>query len=297
MFFRKPKKQKGIITERRQLEQILQHLAIAVEQMTEGIAVVDPDGIVHFINTAWAKMHGYEDSSYLLEKQIDTFYAKKAPMGRVAFCLEQARKTSLYCATQLHKRNDGSTFPTRTKVMALRDETGQINGFMIFALDITKAALIEEELTDTSRRAEQLKSQLQDQSEYSRQKQNELQQRLRQIRTENLKLQQQVAIQSETQQQWEQRHDQLDNEADELLEENSELQSKISMLEDAEISLTAMVEQLTVANEQMQLTLSQPEFDVDTFDAGNDCSKGLGNGDLFDTGKIKALADFAKKLR
>jgi len=296
MFFRKPTKQKGMITERKQLEQILQHLAIGVEQMTEGLAVVDPDGIIHFINTAWAKMHGYENSSDLLEKQIDTFCAKKAPMGRIAFCLEQARKRTVYCVTQLHIRTDGSTFPTRTKVIALRDEKAQINGFMVFALDITKAALTEEELTDTARRAEQLQKTLQDQSNDYKQKQNQLQQKLTQLRTENLKLQQQEAIQSETQQQWEQRHSQLDNEAAELLEENSELQCRISVLEDSERSLSVMVEQLTASNEQMQ-QLNQPEFNADTFEIDEGSCKGLDGTDLFDTGKIKALADFAKRLR
>jgi len=295
MLPRKPKRKKGIITNHRQLKQVLQHLAIAIEQMTEAIAVVDSEGVVHFINTAWAMMHGYESSSELLEKEIDTFCAKKAPMGRIKFCMEEAKKRMFYCTTQLHVRTDGSTFPAKTKVISLRDEGGEIDGFIVLVMDITKAALAEEELTDTVRTVEQLRSHVRTidaQCNQDKQKQNQLQQKLGQVRVENLKLQQQVAIQSENQQQWEERHDQLDSQAADLLAENEGLQSTISTLEDSERSLRVMVEQLNAEKEQMQSRVVCPEFEE-----GDDYCRGLEDENLFDPERLKSLADMARRLK
>jgi len=300
MLFARPKRRKGIITDRKQLEQIFQHLAITVEQMSEGIAVVDAGGVVHFINTAWAQMHGYDSSSELLEKDIDTFYVQKAPMGRIEFCFEQARKRTVYCVTRLHRRVDGSTFPTRTKVIALHDETGEINGFMILAMDITRAAMAEAELADMTRKVEQLQNELQtldNQCNQGKQKQNLLQEKLSQMRAENLKFQQQAAVHSESQQQWSERDRQLDDKMAELLAENEELQSANIVLEDSKQSLHAMVEQLTTANEEMQGRLGRPEFDSDSFDEDGDySSRNLGDRALFDSEKLKSLANLAKRL-
>ena len=46
----------------RRVEQTLQRLTIIAKQVNEGVMVVDLNGIVHFVNMAMAKMHGYLSS-------------------------------------------------------------------------------------------------------------------------------------------------------------------------------------------------------------------------------------------
>jgi PAS domain S-box-containing protein len=76
MLFRRSNKRKITIGDHKQVEQLLRHLGMITQQMDQGIAIIDPNGIICFVNMPWAKMHGYKTSNELLGKQISTFHTR-----------------------------------------------------------------------------------------------------------------------------------------------------------------------------------------------------------------------------
>ena len=73
--FARPAKSKVLPGDGGQIEQILRHLGIVAEQMDQGVAIVDFDGMIRFVNTPWSVMHGYKKSGQLLGRNIRTFHA------------------------------------------------------------------------------------------------------------------------------------------------------------------------------------------------------------------------------
>ena len=66
----------NILSDVRRVEQTLQRLTIIAEQLNEGVALVDLNGIIHFANPAMAKMHGYLSSKDLIRKKINVFHSQ-----------------------------------------------------------------------------------------------------------------------------------------------------------------------------------------------------------------------------
>jgi len=61
----------------KQIEHELRFLAVAAEQAGEGIVVVDLNGIICFVNPAWAIMHGYDGTDKLVGEHISMFHTEE----------------------------------------------------------------------------------------------------------------------------------------------------------------------------------------------------------------------------
>ena len=55
-------------------EQILNHLAMAAKQTDEGIVVFELNGTIRFVNTACAKMHGYDKTETCYRSNRNVLY-------------------------------------------------------------------------------------------------------------------------------------------------------------------------------------------------------------------------------
>jgi len=155
MLLRTLREWKTAIVERRQVGQLLQHLGTITEQACEGIIVVDLKGVVHFVNTAWAKMYGYETANELLGKSISMFHAPERMKNKVIPLSEQAKRDGSSTGTVKHLRKDGATFPARVKMIPLANEQGNINGLIVFVIDTTEFKQWENTPEETTERAEQ----------------------------------------------------------------------------------------------------------------------------------------------
>ena len=129
---------KSATVERNRQEQLLQHLGTITDQACEGIIVVDLKGVLHFVNTAWARMHGYETGDELLGKQIGMFHTPEQMKSKVIPLSEQAKRNGLSAGTIKHLRKDGTKFTTKAKMVTLADEQGNTNGLIIYVIDITE---------------------------------------------------------------------------------------------------------------------------------------------------------------
>jgi len=149
-----------IIAGYRQVEQLLRHLAMITEQAGEGIIVTDLEGSLRFVNTTWARMHGYGSSSELVGKHISLFHTKEQIKDSM-IPFTKAAKSKGRCSGQAgHVRRDGTTFQTQMKMTVVNDKSDKAIGFMVLVTDITKHRQLEESLRQGVKQAGELREQI-----------------------------------------------------------------------------------------------------------------------------------------
>jgi len=136
---------------RRLVERKVRHLAMIVEQAGEGIALSDLDGILQYINTAWARMHGYETAKELVGKHLSIFHTDEQMQTDVIPFNELAIQAGYHTGEVRHTRKDGTTFPTEMITTIFKDEKGKPAGFIGFATDITERKRAEQTLKEKQR--------------------------------------------------------------------------------------------------------------------------------------------------
>jgi PAS domain S-box-containing protein len=116
------------------LSEVLQTI---FENSVDAIAVTDMDGVVGFVNTAWAKMHGYSMDE-MVGKQLDTFHTEEQLERDVVPFLEYVKKLGSHAGEVGHRKKNGTTFSAWMSVTLLKDENGNHEGFVGIARDITE---------------------------------------------------------------------------------------------------------------------------------------------------------------
>ncbi|MBN1488399.1 MAG: PAS domain S-box protein [Phycisphaerae bacterium] len=113
-----------------------QMLSIAAEQTREGLAVVDLDGNILFVNEAFAAMHGYHVAD-VVGKHLSVFHSQEQ-LPAVEEALQVLRADG-HCDGQVwHVRRDGVPFLTQMHNALLRDPSGTPIGIIGTARDITE---------------------------------------------------------------------------------------------------------------------------------------------------------------
>ena len=128
----------NIFTEFRRVELMLRHLTMIAELANEGIVVVDPNGIIRFVNKAWAKMHGYDTRNELVGKHINMFHTEEQMKTTVIPFIEEVKRRGQLWGPVEHVRHDGTLLPTETKMTLVKDEEGKAVGLIVFVIDMTE---------------------------------------------------------------------------------------------------------------------------------------------------------------
>ena len=121
--------------ERARLDNRMQLLSLAVEQSSEGIAVVDLDGNLEYLNVAFARMHGYSVKE-LIGKNLSILHTPQQ-MPSVEAANRQIKKTGNFKGEIWHVTRNGTEFPTLMHNSLLRDDTGNPIGIIGTLRDIT----------------------------------------------------------------------------------------------------------------------------------------------------------------
>ena len=132
------------ISEQVLAEDKLRFLSSAIEQSTEGLAVVDLEGNLQFVNDAFAAMHGYTLDE-LAGEHLSIFHTPEQ-MPSVEKANRQIQETGEFSGEILHVRRDGTAFPTLMQNSLLRDDKGKLIGMVGAARDITERKRAEEAL-------------------------------------------------------------------------------------------------------------------------------------------------------
>ncbi len=144
-----PSKSFGIIqdiTERKQTQSHLRLLSLAVDQATEGMAIVDMEGAISFINKAFAEMHGYTVAE-LAGRHLSIFHTPDQ-MPAVEEANRQIREHGRFNGEIWHVHRDGRAFPTLMENSLVLDEAGDPVGMIATLRDITDQKAAENALQE-----------------------------------------------------------------------------------------------------------------------------------------------------
>jgi PAS domain S-box-containing protein len=202
-----------IIAIHKQVEWTLRRLTVIAERAREGIVVFDLDGVIQFVNTAWAEMHGYKGPDELIGKQISTLRTKGRTKTDVAGFIEKAKQRGQFAGRLGCVRKDGTPFAAEMLMVVFNDEAGEAMGLVGFASDLTEQERTKDELRQYRSHMEELVSQ-----------------RTEELEDANARLQRQAT-------EHEQAKQKLKQQAVELKKENEQLQEQISKHERAEDEL------------------------------------------------------------
>lgn len=141
------------VSAERQVQERIRLLSSAVEQSNEGIALVDTEGKLLFVNDAFAIMHGYTPGQ-LAGKEISSLrvYTDQYTEETINMTVRQDKH---FTGELTHIRKNGSTFPCLTQVSELRDEQGKYIGLISSIRDITDLHNAEEALKESELRFRQ----------------------------------------------------------------------------------------------------------------------------------------------
>jgi len=123
------------VAERGQMDDPVQLLSSAIAQSSEGIAIVDLDGKLKYLNDAFAKMHEYSVKE-LIGKNLSIFHTLQQ-MPSVEAANKQLKKTGSFKGEIWHVTCDGTEFPTLMHNSLLRNEIGNPMGILMILTDIT----------------------------------------------------------------------------------------------------------------------------------------------------------------
>ena len=147
-------------TTHRHIEQTVRYLSMiadmAAEKVNEGIAVVDLNGSLLFLNEAWCGMHGYKSKDELVGKQLSLFHTKEQMKTDVIPLFEKTKRCGQVEGTIEYIKSNGSVFATQTKVISVRDEAGKAAGFIIFAANIDQSPKLKDKTIENLKQIKHL---------------------------------------------------------------------------------------------------------------------------------------------
>lgn len=124
---------------RRRAERFLQMLEKAVERMSIGVVITEPDGTMLYVNPAGASMHGYEP-----RELIGTRYELLAPADGASNLPPSGLTAGRpWVREQLSRTRDGGTFPARLVSDNVRGENDRLATIVTCCEDISERRRID----------------------------------------------------------------------------------------------------------------------------------------------------------
>lgn len=138
----------NIFAVHKQIEQTLRYLATIAEKANEGIAVVDFDGGIRFVNEAWIEMNGYKKADQLIGKRLGMFHTKEQMKTDVTALIEKAKHYGQSESIVERIKRDGTIFTTHTRMILVKDDSGNATGLIVFATDIGQRIKLQETVAE-----------------------------------------------------------------------------------------------------------------------------------------------------
>jgi len=132
-------------------------VGLLVDNVTDfAIFMVDKDGMILSWNRGAEQIKGYRQEE-ILGRSISIFYTDEDnAKGEPAYNLRKAGEDGRYECIGLRKRKDGSSFYADVVFTAMRDDEGNLTGFIKITKDITVQMTVREDLSKALAREREL---------------------------------------------------------------------------------------------------------------------------------------------
>jgi PAS domain S-box-containing protein len=132
------------ITERSRREAENKRLVYALKSVTESVIITDMQNNILFVNDAFLKTYGFEESE-LLGNNVNIVRSANNPAELVSQILPRTLEGG-WQGDLLNRRKDGTDFPIHLSTSVIRDEQGEPMALIGVAVDITERRRAEEAL-------------------------------------------------------------------------------------------------------------------------------------------------------
>ena len=122
---------------RRKSEAYILKQAKVLEQSLDGIAIADLEGVIQYVNPAWAALHGYTPDE-LTGVNLDTFSTPGTMKTERDSHPAQLKPGIFHTETAEHRRKDGTVFSARISIFTLKDDRGTPVNIVAYVRDITE---------------------------------------------------------------------------------------------------------------------------------------------------------------
>jgi len=138
------------VSERRRAERERARLAMAVEQAAEMILVVDPEGVIQYVNPAFERVTGYArdeaigQTPHLVKsgKHDERFYDEM---------WKQIRSGKVWTGQMTNRKKDGSFYQEAGTISPIFDDSGAIINFVSVRRDLTRELELESQLRQSQK--------------------------------------------------------------------------------------------------------------------------------------------------
>jgi PAS domain S-box-containing protein len=127
------------VTERKQAEEELRKFRAIADRATYGVAITSAEGILQYVNNAWAQFHGREPSE-LVGEHLSLFH-NPSRMDRIRTLLQRIHEEGGFSAEEVwHQRRDGTEFLSLMSAVLIRASDGAPLYMAATCMDITESA-------------------------------------------------------------------------------------------------------------------------------------------------------------
>jgi PAS domain S-box-containing protein len=261
-----------IIAIHKQVEWTLRRLTVIAERAREGIVVFDLDGVIQFVNAAWAEMHGYKEPDELIGKQISALRTKGRMKTDIAGFIEKAKQKGQFADRLGCVRKDGTPFAAEMLMVVFNDDRGEAMGLVGFAADLTEQERTKDELRQYRSHMEELVNQrtgvletanarLQRQIKEHEQAEQQLKQQTAELEAGNEQFREQIREHKRAKDELRRRCDKLEQrleeQSSELTAATARLQDEINERKQQERHLKRQTDALRAASAQLQAQIDE----------------------------------------
>ncbi len=145
----------GLIIDTSELKDTQEKLSVlsaVIEQTKEGVAIASTEGNISYVNKAWCEMHGYEDASEIIGKNVSISHNEEQMEKEVLPAFDKTIEQGTFHGEMNHITKDGTPFPTLISTMLLKDSNGKPFTTAAIVRDITKLKKVEKALLESEER-------------------------------------------------------------------------------------------------------------------------------------------------
>jgi len=147
------------ITHRKQAEESLRKLSLAVEQSPSSIVITDLDANIEYVNEAFVKATGYSREEVAGENPR-MLHSGKTPPETYDDMWAHLTRGEIWQGEIVNRRRDGSEYVESMLISPVRDADGRVTHYLAIKEDVTRRKQIEAEMKEQYRHVSEVNEQL-----------------------------------------------------------------------------------------------------------------------------------------